>query len=121
MKGVGENVRFDFRFEDSGVKLCATRDRMPERTFELHLERGDPAHNISCGFIEFVELHESAGVVVSRVIRKLHETMPLFPPDFPEALFRDALSHWLLFNFAAAITRADAPGAAPPAKDNRSS
>jgi len=60
MKGPGENVRFDFRFDGGGLKLCATRDRMPERTFELHLECDDPNHHFACGFIEFVEVGESA-------------------------------------------------------------
>jgi hypothetical protein len=32
--------------------------------------------------------------------------MPSFPSDFPEAVFRDTLSHWLLFNFGAPIRHA---------------
>lgn len=109
MKGFGENVRFDFRFEGGGLKLCATRDRMPERTFELHLEREDPSAHFSCGFIEFVEVAESAGAVLSRVMHKLRDTMPSFPTDFPEAQFHDSLGHWLLFNFGAPIRHAKTP------------
>ena len=103
MNGYGENARFDFRFDGGGLTLCATRDRMPERTFELHLEREDPNAHFSCGFIEFVEVVETADSVLSRVMYKLRDTMPSFPADFPEALFRDTLSHWLLFNFGAPI------------------
>jgi len=114
MKGFAENVRFDFRFEGGGLKLCATRDRMPVRTFELHLEREAAHGHFSCGFIEFVEVVESAGAVVSRVMDKLHDTMPAFPPDFPEALFRDTLSHWLLFNFGAPIRHDVAPSPERP-------
>ena len=103
MKGFGENVRFDYRFDSGGLNFCATRERMPERTFELHVERADPNARFSCGFIEFVEVAESADAVLSRVMRKLCDTMPAFPADFPEALFRDTLSHWLLFNFGTPI------------------
>ena len=113
MKGFGENVRFDFRFEGGGLKLCATRDRLPERTFELHLERDDPDAHFSCGFIEFVEVAESADAVLSRVMEKLRDTMPWFPPDFPEALFGDTLGHWLLFNFGAPIRHDIAPSHEP--------
>ena len=105
MKVAGENVRFDYRFDSGGVKLCATRDRMPERTFEVHLDHDDPDRHFACGFIEFVEVAESADEVLSRVMHKLHDTMPAFPADFPEDLFRDSLSHWLLFNFGTQIRR----------------
>ena len=105
MKVPGENVRFDYRFDGGGVKLCATRDRMPERTFELHLEHDEPERCFSCGFIEFVEVAESADAVLSRVMHKLHDTMPAFPDEFPEAEFRDTLGHWLLFNFGTPIRR----------------
>ena len=111
MKRVGENVRFDYRFDSGGLNFCATRERMPERTFELHLEHNDPDRHFSCGFIEFVEVAESADAVLTRVMYKLRDTMPSFPAEFPEDMFRDTLSHWLLFNFGTPIRHAAVPRA----------
>jgi hypothetical protein len=115
MKTTHPGGGFEFRFEAGALSLLATCDRLPARTFQVLIAGSQGSSRVSCGFVEFVELGEASDTVFARIMRKLHDTVQTFPEDFPEAAFRDALSHWLLFNFDTPLRHVQAePNAKTP-------
>ena len=100
------------------MSLLATSEHLPARTFQLSIVCAYGVPYFACGFIEFVEVGETADPIVSRVLQKMRDTLRTPPMDFPEVAFRDALSHWLLFNFDTPI---HAPSLVPPSAMHPSS